>query len=429
MNDSYDLIIVGAGLAGLRVGIETLKKSPHIRCCILEKYGYVGGRVFTFHKYVPGVGKIAWESGAGRISKNHNKILSIMKSYDLHTVPIPSENNFISTSDLLPKDDQFSKLIQVYLDPLRKLDPAILAHHTLQELLFKTIGPHAAKHFYVQFPYFSEIHSLRADSALESFHSEMSSYDGFFVCKEGLSSITDAMHKEFTSLGGTVIMHTTLERITRNGDLQVLHCTTDDKPIIYVAPAVVLALHHAALKQIDGVRTYEVLNYLEMQPLLRMYAIFPTKKGVSWFSTMPLTITDSPIRFIIPVDPSRGIVMISYTDGDDTKHWMKHSGKNEKPVMKEIRRLFPDKVIPDPIYFKEHPWYKGCTYWLPGPYDVKEASQQSLHPMPKKFPGLFMCGESFAENQCWMESALDQADKLLKHPAFQTCMTKLNLQK
>jgi hypothetical protein len=425
MNDSYDLIIVGAGLAGLRVGIETLKKSPHIRCCILEKYGYVGGRVYTFHKHVPGVGKIAWESGAGRISKDHKKILSLIDAYNLHTLPIDSDTNYLSTSNLESKENHFFKLIQVYLDPLHALDPAILAKHTLHELLYKIVGPDAAKQFYLQFPYFSEFHCLRADIALESFHSEMSSNKGFFACKTGLSSITDGMHKEFISLGGTVIMHTSLERVTRHHDVQVLHCISSDKPIVYSAPTVVLALHHAALKQIDGVRTYEVLKHLEMQPLLRMYAIFPTKKGVSWFSNIPHTVTNSPIRFFIPIDPSRGIVMISYTDGDDTKHWMKHSGKNEKPVMQEIRQLFPDVMIPDPIYFKEHPWSKGCTYWLPGSYDVKEASQQSLHPMPQKFPGLFMCGESFAENQCWMESALDQADKLLTHSVFQSCIRSL----
>jgi hypothetical protein len=29
-----------------------------------------------------------------------------------------------------------------------------------------------------------------------------------------------------------------------------------------------------------------------------------------------------------------------------------------------------------------------------------------------------MCGESFAVKQCWMESALEQADKLLQLPAY-----------
>ena len=422
MNDAWDIIIVGAGLAGLRVGIETLKKIPHARIVILERYGYVGGRVFTFRKHVPGIGKISWESGAGRIYQHHNKVLSLLHSYDLHTLPIHSEADYISTSDMEVTNNHFSNLIPVYLEPLRLLDPAILAQHTLDEVLYKTIGPQAAKKFYLQFPYFSEIHCLRADMALESFHSEMSSNKGFVVCKEGLSSLTDAMYHEFISRGGSVLFHTTLKQVRYRHGLQELHCTTDDGSITYSAPIAVLALHHAALKQIGGVRTYDVLRHLEMQPLLRMYAIFPTKKGVSWFLHVPHTITDSPIRYIIPIDPVRGIIMISYTDGDDTAHWINHKD-NERRVMKEIRRLFPDLVIPDPIYFKEHAWREGCTYWRPGAYNVHEASQQSLHPMPHTFPGLFMCGESFAEHQCWMESAIDQADKLLAHPHFCKCVS------
>jgi phytoene dehydrogenase-like protein len=422
MNDSWDMIIVGAGLAGLRIGIETLKKDKHIRCCILEQYDYVGGRVFTFRKHVPKVGKISWESGAGRISKDHNKVLDLIQSYDLHTAPIHSEVEYLPTSTMVPTENHFSDLISVYLDPLRALDPSVLAQYTLGELLCKTIGVTSAKKFYVQFPYFSEIHCLRADLALESFHSEMSSNKGFFVCKEGLSSLTDAMHQEFVKRGGTVQFHTTLKKVCYCRGVEELHCTTDNALMTYVAPIVVLALHHTALKQIDGVRTYDVLRHLEMQPLLRMYAIFPTKHNKSWFLHMPHTVTDSPIRYIIPIDPVRGIIMISYTDGGDTRHWKNHKD-NEMRVMQEIRRLFPDRVIPEPIYFKEHLWGSGCTYWKPGAYDVQEASRQSLHPMPHKFPGLFMCGESFAVHQCWMESALDQADKLLKHPDFCKCVS------
>jgi hypothetical protein len=415
MNDSWDMIIVGAGLAGLRIGIETLKKHKHIRCCILEQYDYVGGRVFTFRKHIPKVGNISWESGAGRISKDHNKILDLIQTYDLHTAPIHSEVEYISTSTMVPTENHFSDLISVYLDPLRALDPSVLAQHTLGELLCKTIGSQAAKRFYLQFPYFSEIHVLRADLALESFHSEMSSNKGFFVCKEGLSSITDAMHKEFVKRGGTVLLNTILERVTYHHGLQELHCQTGDSSITYTTPIAVLALHHAALKKIGGIRTYDGLKHLKMEPLLRMYAIFPVTNNKSWFLHMPHTVTDSPIRYIIPIDPARGIIMISYTDGGDTHHWKKD---DEDRVMQEIRRLFPDRAIPDPIYFKQHLWGAGCTYWTPGAYDVKTVSQQSLHPMPHIFPGLFMCGESFAVHQCWMESALDQADKLLKHSSF-----------
>jgi hypothetical protein len=86
--------------------------------------------------------------------------------------------------------------------------------------------------------------------------------------------------------------------------------------------------------------------------------------------------------------------------------------------MSEIRRLFPDSEIPNPIFFKFHPWYDGCTYWLPGKYSIEDESDKSLQPLKDTIPNLFMCGESFAVKQCWMESALEQADKLIKLQAF-----------
>ena len=43
MSSCYDIIIVGGGIAGLRVGIEAMKRNKNIKCCILEKYGYMGG--------------------------------------------------------------------------------------------------------------------------------------------------------------------------------------------------------------------------------------------------------------------------------------------------------------------------------------------------------------------------------------------------
>ena len=51
-------------------------------------------------------------------------------------------------------------------------------------------------------------------------------------------------------------------------------------------------------------------------------------------------------------------------------------------------------------------------------YDVEEESNKSLNPRPKSMPNLFMCGESFAVKQCWVESALIQADKLLGSDTF-----------
>ena len=120
--------------------------------------------------------------------------------------------------------------------------------------------------------------------------------------------------------------------------------------------------------------------------------------------------------------------MISYTDGADARHWFKEkAGKHGEDnvrdlIMKEVRELFPDRTIPDPLFFKLHPWTDGCTYWKPGDYCPYEESRRSLYPLPSVIPNLFMCGESFAVRQCWMESALEQADKLLYNRQFQESM-------
>jgi hypothetical protein len=431
----YDLIIVGAGIAGLRVGIEALKANPALKCCILEKYGYMGGRVVTWRKKLSKVGEVSWENGAGRISTSHVGVLGLIKEYGLTFVPLAPDTGFINT--WRPRDgiekNLFSDLLEVYLGPLMSLSKDVLAAHTLKELLVSIFGQKDARQFYEMFPYFCEIHTLRADLALETFHHEMRSNEGFGVCAEGLSSLIDAMLRDFVGRGGWVLKGVEVRRVLKalGGSGVRVECryfeeNGEELSTEFIGRACVLALHSDAVKKIDGVKHLRVLKHLKMMPLLRMYAVFPVRKGV-WFEGLPKIVTNSPVRFIIPVNASKGIIMISYTDGGDALAWdriLDSRGETavQERVMEEIRRLFPDRGVPDPLFFKLHYWDSGCTYWLPGKYNVAEESAASLHPLGGEIPGLFMCGESFAVSQCWMESALSQADALLGLRAFKDAL-------
>ena len=68
---TYDICILGGGIAGLYCAREIAKKWPDSKIAILEKYKILGGRMHTYHKDVPGVGEVRWENGAGRIHKSH----------------------------------------------------------------------------------------------------------------------------------------------------------------------------------------------------------------------------------------------------------------------------------------------------------------------------------------------------------------------
>ena len=432
MSSCYDLIIVGAGPAGLRTGIQTLKQYPSIRCCILEKYNYIGGRVVTYHKNIPSIGNVQWENGAGRISKSHKRVRQLIQQYGLHFAPMSGKTLFLSKENQTLSPDIFYQFHNLYFKPLELLPKEILGTHTLYQLLTKTIGHEKTKEFVQQFPYYSEIHVLRADLALEAFRNEMNSNHGFGVCVEGYQAITQHMFNEFTSLGGTVIknIEVTDIRPISNIFVQVI-CKEKDcqgqqtNTRILSTNAIVLALHLHAIKQLKGFHL-PMLRHLEMPPLLRIYAIFPKQHGKVWFQDLPKIVTNSRLRFIIPINVQKGIIMVSYTEGPDAMYWMNKTPHYlQQNVLSELQSLFPTLSIPHPLFFKTHPWTDGCTYWKPGHYDPQEESMKSLQPLPDTIPNLFMCGESFSLHQSWVESALEQADKLIDLPAFHKRLEQL----
>jgi len=148
-----------------------------------------------------------------------------------------------------------------------------------------------------------------------------------------------------------------------------------------------------------------------------MYAVFKDK---DWLKDLTKIVSNTRVRYTIPISAEKGVIMISYTDGADARYWIKM--KKEKgedavkdAIMKGIRKLLPDKDIGEPSAFVIHPWSNGCTYWLPGSYDPAAMAKESLNPEP----GLFVCGESFSMRQAWVEGALESAHTLLKLPAFQ----------
>ena len=70
-----------------------------------------------------------------------------------------------------------------------------------------------------------------------------------------------------------------------------------------------------------------MLNSVSCKPLYRIYAVYPkNKNGKVWFHDISNTTTNEKIKFIIPIDYKKGLILISYTDGKYTKNIpIKHS--------------------------------------------------------------------------------------------------------
>ena len=401
---TYDYIIVGAGIAGLYTGLKLLKEKPSLNILILEKYNYIGGRIVTYHK-----DGHQWEIGAGRISMRHGRLLKLMDDYGLHLFPI--EGNETLYLDGKSKIGEFDSLLTTYLEPLTSLPLTTLYQHTIGSLLTKIHGSKFAHDFLLKFPYWAEVHTMRADLALHSFLNEFSKDAHYCTVKEGYQAIPEAVAADFEKRGGTIQFKTAVRDIEEKGNRVLVLCSDGTS---LETNRVILALHKEALDHIPFAKRHmPALKHLTMEPLVRMYAVFPLKNGKSWFSGLSKMVANDPVRYIIPV--GKDTIMISYTEGPYAKYWMKILKKGgdravEKEVMKHIHSLFPEHDIPDPLLFKIHPWTSGCTYWTPGLYDVRRMSDRA-HQLTDR---VFACGESISLKQAWTEGALESAETLLK---------------
>jgi hypothetical protein len=400
----YDICIIGAGIAGLYCAREIQKKMPHAKICILEKYKGIGGRIYTFHTTVNGL-KISWEAGAGRIHKSHHNVLQLLKEYDIDTIPITGDIEWRTSEG--SEQIEFTKLLknlEVHRIPEKDLETK-----TLKEIFTEIMGKKNSQDFLNRYEYRSELDTLKASKALETLSYELGQQNGFSVVKGGFSLLIEKMKQSIPNVD-ILLDHEVLdvERFQEQYNILI----KNKKSIL--ASKVIMAIQRDAAVKIPCLKGLPIMEQVKMRPLVRMYAVFPLKEGKAWFAGINKFLCDLPIRYVIPMDPTKGTIMISYTDGPEAEYWIKQKDPNPL-VMKQIRSLFPNISIPDPLFFKVHPWSDGCSYWTPyanGPYDFNKVSKASIKPLPD-MPNLYMCNESWAYEQCWVKCSIDQAQKVI----------------
>jgi monoamine oxidase len=389
-------VIVGGGIAGLWLADQLSIRGD--RVTVLEKYDYLGGRIVT--------AKDGYEIGAGRLHTSHHRLRSLIRRFHLHTVPIGGTTLWMPLATGVPEPNTFDATWAAVLSVMRRLPPETLATHTLATLAADTMGPAAATALLNQYPYRTETELQRADVGIRAFDTEMRSQAGFMVVREGLSAVVRGLETACRKRGVMFHLNTEVANVQRHGDGCIVRVRKGD-PI--VADRVVLALHASALRHLPVCQNLEPLRHVGMAPLTRIYAKFTDP----W----PLAgkvVTDSPIRYIIPINPAAGLIMISYTDDRDTAIWHGLKGDALRDKMHaELLRLFAE--VPEMEWIRPYEWTDGTTYWRPGTYDVEAASRAIMNPRPVFLPQLYICGESFSPyKQAWMEGALEHAAALLR---------------
>jgi monoamine oxidase len=392
-------IIVGSGITGAYLARE-LSKTDNVT--VLEKEDYLGGRILTGHE-----SGSTFEIGAGRIHSTHLRVLKLIKEYGLKTIDIGGTPMWRPQGSSASMPNLFEPTWAALLNQFRKLPTEVLGTTTLKDLCESVLGPKQTKSLLDTFPYRTELESMRADVAIKGFDDTAGTQGKYMVVLGGLTQLIQGLVKDAKANGAVFKTGVEVTDVTEYG---VITKTKE-----YRADRVILCIPVSGLKKLPVLKGLKAFDYVDMAPLTRIYGVYPGLK-------LDRTVTDSPIRYIIPIHGD--LFMISYTDGRDTRRWTGLTGPAlTKSIQQALTALFPELTIPEPTWIKSFEWSGGTTYWKPGSlqpqdresrsYDPVEEGQRVLQPRPSSLPSLYICGESFSMLQAWMEGSLEHADALI----------------
>ena len=410
-----DIIIVGCGISGLNLGLKLIKKYKNVT--IYDRNNYVGGRVFTDKKKV-GSKMVAFDTGAARFNSKQKNIMKLIKKYKLEKkiVSIPNDWQTILTNSSRTYGESNNLDVNKILDDLyrdsMKLSKKKLLSITFYNLVKELYGVKTANYVKDAYPYYSEIFVINAYDGLIMLQGDLSNNNKFYILGGGLSLLIEEMRKDFISRGGKIVLKHELKNLNysdKKFTTKFLNLTNYENSNKQCSD-LVLACDGLSLQKMRFLSKFkitEMLRSVQVQPLLRTFAIYDK----CWFKDLPKVVTNEMIRYIIPIDYKKGVIMISYTDGAYAKFWKKMIGNDVQQVKelnKQLRKLFPHLKIEDPKHIFNYYWHQGASYWKPN-YDTDKIKEKILKPTKLN---LFICGDSYSNHQAWMEGALQTSNKL-----------------
>ena len=284
------------------------------------------------------------------------------------------------------------------------------------------------------FGYYSELVIMNAYDSLKVINS-LSPFEMFCGLRGGLSQIIDELVRRLRSFSSVQISRNSLVRGLYPPKVQALGGQPiRDTPLFLVnytqgsgsglIKKEIYARHCIFAVPTDALAKFPILRPLKNElasvtcaPLCRIYARYKVDLGSGsvWFNGLPKFTTDNDLRMVIPIDESRGIIMMSYTDNMFADRWKRIYDRDGKDaVEKKLCRLMEaatGRVVPRALELMVCYWKCGVGYWTVGAKsDV--VSQKMIQP----FAGepLYICGENFSANgQQWMEGALETAESVL----------------
>lgn len=407
----YDYIIVGGGIAGLYSAYLLLQKTRNTSILLLERDTYLGGRVKTIR-----TNDLTFEAGAGRFNQNHKLLLSLLKRLriDDKKVQINGEIQFQPSSTYHKSMQKYQhqspfEMMDKVLSKMKRESKTNLRKYTFITYAETILEKEQVQFILDSFGYYEQLVSMNACDAYKLFEEGMHSKNTFYTLTDGMDQIIYRLYDQI-KLNIDLKLKYELDNLEYKGGYVHVHVKQRATP--FMAKKCICALPQQSIKEIPFFKTHasNIIDSVGTKTLCRIYSQF--KPEDVWFEHIQKSTTNNPNRYIIPINKEKGLIMISYTDSKYAAYWKKmHRNALPTALIDNIYDAFGFE-IKRPIYTRRCFWKMGTSFWLKGA-DSTKLHKQMIR--PNSAAPIYVCGESFSQNQGWIEGALENVTEMMKH--------------
>lgn len=405
----YDYIIIGGGISGLYMQMKLFKNTKNI--ILLEKNNYFGGRI---HQYYDKKYDVSFPSGGARFNKSHTRVIELLKLFQL--LDFRKDRGGSSNIEFIDAKKQFSdsfknengfKYINKVLNKMKNEKPEILRNLTFSDYASSILKSNELEFMLIASGYSGQLKYMNAYDAYYLFSTGIRIDVNFWGGKYHL--LIEKMVNYLKDNGCTLLKNTPVKDVIKNDDIFQVTLNNKklfSKKVIFCTPKEGL-LQFTCLNSIKDV----LKNSISCKALCRVYAVFDENE--EWLLNFKnKTVVNNALRYIIPMNPKKGLIMISYTDDKYTDYW-KNKQFNEKDLKYSIVRLIKQTLNldinpPKKVYVCY--WKCGVAYWNKG-VNSEDVSSFVTNPLENTY----ICGENYSRQQSWVEGALESCDRCLQH--------------
>ena len=414
--NSYDIIIIGSGIAGLYSAYTIQQLAPNTTFLVLEKYkkNWIGGRINNEEFYGT---TVVTGAGIGRKDKDH-LLQWLLKELHIEYTDFKLDVNYaLIDGDPVDVNKIFKMLKKEYLQGkdgkgFRKTFKQFakpLLGAKLYERFIETIG-------------YTDYENEDVSQTLYKYGMDDNTggLNGLYIpWKQLIQTLVHKIGTQFIKASNNVTSIQLTDTFTKTETLRKYVLETD-KGVKYYCDKVIIATTitgiQKLLPQILNKTEYSMYNYIKGQPFLRLYAKFPKASADIMRQYVPTyTIVSGPLQKIIPMSKEKGVYMIAYSDNANAEMLKDHLENTTK------NRLFFAKLLEDTLKIPSNTlqitalldfyWPIGTHYYSPLPKGL--TINEYIHDVQHPLPDILVVGEVVAENQGWTEGALDSVSKAL----------------